>query len=160
VPALEHASTAPVSVSDPSAPFAVRFRRLFRELAAFGSVGAIAFVVDVGGFNLLRATVLPDQVLTAKIISVVVATAVAWIGHRQITFRGRRGHPLGREVVLFLISNAVGMGIATGSLAVSHYVLGFTSALADNISGNVIGVALGTIFRYLTYRYLVFRTPN
>ena len=51
------------------------------------------------------------------------------------------------------------MGIAVGCLAVSHYVLGFTSALADNISANGVGLVLGTAFRYVCYRYLVFAEP-
>jgi hypothetical protein len=39
---------------------------------------------------------------------------------------------------------------------VSHYALGFTSVLADNISGNVIGLGLGTLFRFTFYRLWVF----
>ena len=41
---------------------------------------------------------------------------------------------------------------------ISHDVLGLTSRLADNISANIIGLALGTIFRYLTYKRFVFTT--
>jgi len=40
---------------------------------------------------------------------------------------------------------------------VSHYLLGFRSALADNISGNVVGVLLGNVFRYFMYRFFVFK---
>lgn len=134
-------------------------RRLITELATFGGIGAVAFVVDAGGFNLLRATVLADHVITAKIIAVVAATTVAWIGNRYITYRSRAKDRVGREVLLFLAVNALGMGIATGCLAVSHYVLGFQSVVADNIAGNLVGVALGTIARLLFYRFLVFRTP-
>jgi putative flippase GtrA len=38
----------------------------------------------------------------------------------------------------------------------SHYVLGFTSLLADNIANNVIGLLLGTLFRFAFYRWWVF----
>ena len=41
-------------------------------------------------------------------------------------------------------------------MAISHYVLGFTSLLADNIAANVVGLVLGTAFRFLMYRYWVF----
>ncbi|MBI5161058.1 MAG: GtrA family protein [Micrococcales bacterium] len=132
---------------------------ILHELAAFGGVGAISFLVDAGGFNLLRLTVLPDSPITAKVISVSVAIAVAWVGNRYLTFRTRRKDGVGREATLFLATNLAGLGIAAGCLAVSHYVLGFTSPLADNISGNVIGVGLGTLFRFLAYRLLVFRNP-
>ncbi|MHA7280916.1 hypothetical protein ACX80H_14345 [Arthrobacter sp. MDT2-2] len=39
----------------------------------------------------------------------------------------------------------------------SHYVLGLTSPLANNISANVVGVLLGNVFRYVAYRFFVFR---
>jgi putative flippase GtrA len=39
---------------------------------------------------------------------------------------------------------------------VSHYALGFTSLIADNIANNVIGLALGMIFRFALYRWWVF----
>jgi len=130
------------------------------QLATFGGVGLIAFIVDVGGYNLLRATIMPDQVIWAKVVSVAVATGVAWLGHRYVTFRTTRRPSAAKELLLFLLANGGGLLIASGCLFLSHYVLGFTSALADNISGNVVGLILGTLFRYFTYRFLVFRTPQ
>jgi hypothetical protein len=43
-----------------------------------------------------------------------------------------------------------------GCLWISHYLLGLDSALADNISANVIGLGLGTLFRFWSYRRWVF----
>lgn len=129
------------------------------ELFRFGSVGALAYVVDVGVFNLLRfgpGELLGHKPLTAKVISVVVATLVAWVGNRYWAFADRRTAGRGRELALFAAVNVVGMGIAVTCLAVSHYVLGLTSALADNISANVVGLVLGAVFRYLAYRRVVF----
>ena len=57
---------------------------------------------------------------------------------------------------MFFGLNGVAMLIAVGCLWFSHYVLGFTSALADNISANVIGLGLGTLFRFWSYRKWVF----
>ena len=48
-----------------------RVEHLIHELAKFGIVGAIAFVVDVGTFNLLRNGAMDDRPLTAKVISTV-----------------------------------------------------------------------------------------
>ena len=39
---------------------------------------------------------------------------------------------------------------------ISHYLLGLDSALADNISANVVGLVLGTLFRFWSYRKWVF----
>lgn len=127
------------------------------QLAHFGLVGGLAFVVDLGIYNLLRATVLDDKPIGAKVISVAVATIVAWIGNRHLTFRKERGRPVLREGVLFAVMNVIGLAIAAACLFVSHYLLGFTSQLADNIAGNGIGLVLGTSFRFLAYRFLVFR---
>ena len=132
------------------------------ELLRFGSVGAIAYLVDVGLFNLLRfgpGDVLGHKPLTAKVISVTVATIVAWLGNRYWTFADRRAMGVGREVVMFAVVNVAGMGIAVGCLAFSHYLLDLTSPLADNISANVVGLALGTTFRYFAYRHVVFGSP-
>jgi putative flippase GtrA len=133
-----------------------RIDHLVHELLKFGLVGAVAFVVDVGGFNLLRYSVLEHKPLTAKTISVVAATLVAYLGNRHWTFRHRGRHGIGRESLLFFVLNGVGLLIALACLAFSHYVLGLTSPLADNIAANVIGLGLGTIFRFWSYRTFVF----
>jgi putative flippase GtrA len=134
-----------------------RWRTTIASLASFGGVGAIAFVVDVGVYNLVRSTVLEDSPIWSKVVSVAVATVVAWLGNRFLTFRNvRRGNVI-REAVLFAVMNVGGLLIAAACLFVSHYVLGFTSQVADNIAGNGVGLVLGTAFRYVGYRFVVFR---
>ena len=136
-----------------------RVEHLIHELAKFGVVGAIAFVVDVGVFNVLRNGALEDKPLTAKVISTVLATTVAFAGNRQWTFKHRERTNVRREYLLFFGLNAVALVIALGCLGISHYLLGFTSPLADNISANVVGMALGTMFRFWSYRRFVFTAP-
>lgn len=149
----------PDTVPSPSRGRRQSFSAWLTELAKFGAIGAIAYVIDTGGFNLLvygPGHMLAEHPVTAKIISACVATLFAWVGNRYWTFAGaRRSTPL-RELVMFLLVNAGGIIIAAASLWISRYVLGYTSQLADNIAGNIIGVGLGTIFRYLCYRYIVF----
>jgi len=131
-----------------------RLSHLVRELMKFGVVGGVAFIVDVGLFNLvLHAT---EKPLTSKTISTVVATTVAYAGNRLWTFRRRAHTGVRREYVLFFLLNGVGLAIALACLAISHYLLDLTSRLADNIAANVIGLGLGTIFRFWSYRRWVF----
>lgn len=131
-----------------------------REVGAFGIVGLVGYATDVAVFNLLRYAgdpgLLEDKPLTAKVLSVAVAMCVTYLGNRQWTWRGRSRHSAHREVALFVLMNGIGMLIAVGCLAFSHYVLGFHSALADNISANVVGLGLGTLFRFWAYRTFVF----
>lgn len=144
-----------------------RVRSLRGEVGRFLLVGGLGFVVDVGLFNLLRFNmgfgdgegVLFDKPVTAKIISVVAATMVTYAGNRSWTWRDRQRSGVLREYGLFFVLNAIGMAIAVLPLAISHYVLGLTSPLADNIAANVVGLALGTTFRFFAYRRWVFRAP-
>ena len=135
-------------------------RRLGAEVAKFGTVGAVAFVIDVGLFNILRAGVLSDSPLTAKTISVIVATTFAFLANRHWTYRDRARTGYGRETALFFATNAAALLISWGCLAFTHYLLGLDSQLADNISGNVIAVGLGTMFRFWVYRTWVFPTEE
>jgi putative flippase GtrA len=135
-------------------------RRLGAEVAKFGTVGAVAFIIDVGLFNILRAGVLSDSPLTAKTISVVVATTFAFLANRHWTYGDRARTGYGRETALFFATNAVALLISWACLAFTHYLLGLDSQLADNISGNVIAVGLGTLFRFWAYRTWVFPTEE
>lgn len=137
-------------------------RALFGQFVRFGVVGLVGVVVDVGIFNLLRLTVLAPELIhegpvIAKIISTSIAIITNWIGNRYWTFGSmRRSHVL-REGLEFALVSVGGMGIALLCLWVSHYLLGFTSALADNIATNIVGLGLGTAFRFTFYRIWVFR---
>jgi putative flippase GtrA len=133
--------------------------RLANEFAKFGLVGLFALIIDLGLFNALAfagSGPLGNQPLTAKTVSVVVATTASYAANRHWTWRDRPvGNPR-REVAAFAIVNVFAMGIALGCLYVSHYLMGFTSAVDDNLSANVLGLALGMVFRFWAYRTFVF----
>ena len=135
----------------------VRLGTLVQELMKFGLVGGFAFLVDLGLFNLLLH--MTDKPLTSKTVSMVVATTISYAGNRHWTWRTRSRSGLRREYTLFLLLNGIGLLIALTCLAVSHYVLEFTSALADNVAANVVGLVLGTTFRFWSYRRFVFLLP-
>lgn len=138
-------------------------RRLFRQLVRYGLVGLCGLVVDLAVFNALRLTVFsPDDVaagpLLAKLASSLVSIVVVWLGNRLWTF-GETRRPRAeavREALEFFAVALGGMGIGLLCLFVSHYVLGYTSPLADNVSSNVVGLALGTAFRFTLYKFWVF----
>ncbi len=134
---------------------------LVTQLARFGAVGIVGLIIDVALFNLLRVTVFDPEVIAegpiiAKTISTSVAIVVNWVGSRYWSFRLEHRRPAGREVVEFALVSIGGLLIAVACLAISRYVFGFTSLLADNIASNVIGLALGSAFRFALYRSWVF----
>ena len=92
----------------------------------------------------------------AKVISTTLAIIVNWIGNRYWTFGNERRPQVWREGIEFGLVSVGGMLIGLLCLWISHYLLGYTSLLADNISSNVIGLALGTAFRFVFYRLWVF----
>lgn len=138
---------------------------LLTQLARFGIVGGMGFVVDVAVFNLLRAYTpfgWEGWPVAAKAISTMLAIAVNWIGNRTWTFREHRRSDTGREAAEFLIASLIGGGVSLLCLVISRDVLGLTSALDDNVSANVVGLLLGSGVRFCAYRWWVFgerRTP-
>jgi putative flippase GtrA len=131
------------------------------QLAKFALVGGVGFVVDVGVFNLLRFTVLDPSVihagpLIAKTISTILAIGANWLGNRYWTFGPHRSTRSAAEAMEFLAVSILGMLVGLACLWVSHYMLGLTSPLADNISTNVIGLLLGSIVRFALYRHWVY----
>jgi putative flippase GtrA len=93
----------------------------------------------------------------ASLLCGAVSILVAWAGNRYWTFASSRAERKLRELALFVLVNIGGILISTGCLYVSRWILGLDSPLADNLSRNIIGIGLGTIFRYLCYKLIVFR---
>jgi putative flippase GtrA len=129
-----------------------------REVGTFLAVGGVGYITDVIAFNWLRDQPLlgGHDPIGAKIAAVAVAMVVTYLGNRLLTWRNIPSTNRRREVSLFAVFNLVGLLISVATLDISHNLLGLTSRLADNISGNVIGVGLGTAFRYWAYRRFVF----
>ena len=135
---------------------------LYREMIKFGIVGAVAFVVDLGLFNILRNTVLSgygngplSRAVVATIVSAAVATCVAWVGNRAWTFRHRRNRPAHHEALLFALTNGVALLIQAVCVGISHHFLGQESLVAENLA-KLVGIGLGTLFRFWSYRRFVF----
>ena len=135
-------------------------RRFRVEVSKFGIIGLAAFIVDFGVFNLLLHGgdgILEDHPVTANIISGVTATFVAYFGNRYWTFRYRARSSFRREYFLFFVLNAVALAIASICVATASYVFHQDSALAVNIAKFGVGLPLGTIFRFWSYRKWVFK---
>jgi putative flippase GtrA len=135
-----------------------RFSSLFRELAKFGTVGAGAFVIDFGGTNLMRYGVHLGP-LTSKVIATVVAATLAYVANRYWTWRHREQTGLAREYFLFFVLNGVGLLISLLIIVFVEYTLQMRDPLSYNVS-LIFGTALGTLFRFWSYKKWVFLPPG
>ncbi len=134
-----------------------RVRDLGPELAKFGVVGATGSVVDLGGSALLYGTFHLGPI-TSKAIALSAACVVTYLGSRFWTFRHRENQAVHRELILFIVLNAIGLAIAEVVIGTTAYAFGAKDQIAYN-AASVIGTGLGTIFRFWAYRKWVFLAP-
>ncbi len=130
------------------------WRLLGKELGAFGAVGGVAFVIDVGLFQLFYAS-LGLGAVTAKLLATLASMTVAFLGHRFWSFSHRARTGLSREYVRFAAINAATLLLGLAIVAFVRYPLQQESALVLQ-AANVASIAVGTVVRYLCYRAWVF----
>jgi putative flippase GtrA len=139
--------------------FYARVQHLVHELAKFGVVGGLAFLIDFALFNALHFG-LDIGVLTSRTLSTIVAATFAYFGNRHWSFKHRAFTGVRREYVVFICITAVGLAIQLAVLGVARYVLDIRGVIALNLIGFGLGTALATIFRYLAYKRWVFMSPE
>jgi putative flippase GtrA len=138
-----------------------RRRAFVMQVLKFCAVGGVGVVLNLIVFNVLLATVFSAKnvhhgPLYATVVATVVAIAANWVGNRFWAFSAQRQKNTLREGIEFFLVSLAALGIPLLCVWVSHYVLGFTSVLADNIANNVVGLALGTLFRFALYKFWVY----
>jgi len=132
-----------------------RVEHLVHEVAKFGIVGGISYVVTVlvdEAYLLIQ----PDDRLTAYIVANVAATVVAYLGNRYWTYRDRESTGSVREMGLFAAINGVSIAIQAGVVALTFYVLHMTSKVENVFSEFVLAMAIGMAFRFWCYRTFIF----
>lgn len=135
-----------------------RFRHVINEGAKFLIVGGVGIAVTNLVFILLHGP-LGLGPLTSVTIATVVATVVTFLGNRHWSFRHREGAGTAKEGLTFLILNGVGLLIQYAVLGFSNYALGFTTKLENVIALN-LGIGIGTLFRFWSYRKWVWVPPE
>ncbi|MEF3111932.1 GtrA family protein [Streptomyces chrestomyceticus] len=134
-----------------------RLRRLIGELAKFGTVGGLGVLVNLGAFNICRA-VTGLAVVRCSIIATVVAIAFNYAGLRYFTYRDRERGSRTRELLLFAAFSAVGLVIENGVLYVATYAFDLNGPIQNNF-WKFLGIGTATLFRFWTYRSVVFKLP-
>jgi putative flippase GtrA len=140
------------------ADFYRRFRHIIHEGGKFLIVGGIGIGVTNLVFIPLHGP-LGLGPLTSVTIATVVATIVTFLGNRHWSFRHREGAGTAKEGATFFMLNGVGLLIQYTVLGFSNYALGLTTKLENVIALN-LGIALGTLFRFWSYRKWVWVPPE
>jgi putative flippase GtrA len=131
-----------------------RFQVLIHEVAKFGIVGSLAFVLTLILVNVFHSGAGLGPIAAATLAN-VLATVFAFVGNKFWAFRHRKGSHWGRETLLFFFFNGIGILITDGVVALVHYGLGLTDNFSYNVA-NIIGIGLATLFRLYCYRRWVF----
>lgn len=142
-----------------------RWQRVLSEGAKFLTVGGVATVVSLVIFNGLVHGYLGgpgpmhQQPLLAFVIANTVGMVVSYRGSRSWAFRHREAvGPVGGRLAFFAI-NLASMAIPLACLAFTRYALGRSDPVADNLAANVVGLGLGTMFRFWALRRFIFLSP-
>jgi putative flippase GtrA len=135
-----------------------RFRQQIHEGAKFGIVGLIGVVVVIAGADLLHFNFGLGK-YTSLTIATVAATIVTFLGNRYWSFRHRQGGGARNETIMFFVLNAVGLLIQYACLGLVTDVAGLSSRFWYS-AANLLGIGLGTLFRFWSYRKWVWVSPE
>lgn len=145
---------------------ATQARSILGEVVRFLSVGGLATVVSLVGFNglvhglFIGTAPLEHHPIPAFVLVNAIAGVVAYVGMRMWTFQHREARDTTTGIVRFFTLGALTMAIPVVCLWVSRNVLGLNSPVADNLSANVVGLSLGAAARFWVFRTYVFDGPE
>lgn len=136
------------------------------EAGRFMAVGAVSTAIAVLLYNWLAYepyhlwSPLHRHITTAYIVSHGVGMLVSYELSRRWTFKQRADRKPGEGFVSYAIINIITMvTIPVGCLWFSRHVLGLQNGLADNLSGNVVGLLISQVARFYLFRRFVFHRP-
>ncbi len=138
-------------------------RRLAGEIWRYLAVGTGATIVAVllfnllvHGFNIADFAPLGGHPILGYVIANLVGAVVSYRGTRMWAFRDRDTHHADGGRTAFVVISLATMAIPMACLWVSRNALGLDDPLSDNISANLIGLALGNAARFVLTRQYVF----
>ena len=132
-------------------------RHLWHEVAKFGVIGAVGFLVTEVGFNLLHFTE-GLGLFTSNALATGVAAVVTFVGNKYWTFAKRGNHSTAKETLIFFALNGVGALIQYGCTWIAKNAFGAGDKYMLNVAF-LIGIGIATLFRFWSYRRWVWGAP-
>ena len=142
-----------------------RLRRITGEAAKFSAVNVVATLVAIVLFNLLvhgiagvgRPGPLNGWPVTAWFLTNCVGMAISFYGSSRYAFKHRQAAGPAGGALTYVAINLASFVIPMGCLWVTRNVMHWDSAIADNVSANVVGAFIGMLVRFWAFRRFVFK---
>jgi putative flippase GtrA len=143
-----------------------RVVRLRAELGKYAAVSGVATLVALILFNLLvhgfgidSSAPLSGQPYLAYVLAHSVGMVISFHGSRNWAFRHRPPSHADGGWTAYAAINVATMVLPVACLWVSRHLLGLDGPVADNVSANLVGAALGLAARFYLFRIFVFKRP-
>ena len=138
------------------------WQRFRQEAGRFLAVGFVATVVAlilfnflVHGFGAMDSAWFNERPELAYVLANGVGMVISFRGTKVWAFRDRRTNHVDGGVVAFVVINLATMLIPMTCLGISRG-LGLDDPISDNVSANVVGLALANAARFFLFREFVF----
>lgn len=139
-----------------------RRQRLVGEVLRFMAVGLISTGSAIVLFNLL-AFILPNplrgHVTTSYYLANGVGMVISYEMSRRWTFKHHTVENAGKSFISYAAINILSFTIPVGCMWVTRHGFGWTSPLADNLAGNVVGQLIAQVARFFLFKRFVFQRP-
>ena len=143
-----------------------RWQRFAAEVTRFLAVGLVATIVALVIFNMLvhgfvmsGFAPLNDNPELAYVLANGVGMLISYHGTKSWAFKHRQSRHADGGLAAFVVINLATMLIPITCLWISRNGFGLDDPISDNVSANVIGLALANGARFFLFRTLVFRRP-
>jgi putative flippase GtrA len=131
-------------------------RRTILRLIRSGAAGILATITDVGVLMALVSFAGMPKV-TAGIPSLILGSIVMFLGHKYFVFDARRVDTLGRETVLFVVVQVIGIALSTWVFKV---LLGLSPRFEPYyVLVRLVANNLVWLFYFFPLWHFVFRSP-
>jgi len=125
------------------------------RIMRFASVGAAAFILDMGLYNALL--VAEVGATRAKLLAGLLATIASWAASRHWTFTDRAKTNPVRQLAGYIGAGAIGLAITAGIVWIGTTLIsGNDSIITANLWAGV-GIAAATLWRWAAYNHILFK---
>ena len=127
------------------------------------AVGGISTASAVVLYNVFAYGIVPTPLDGHRTTSYYLANGVGMIisyeMSRRWTFKHHTVESVRKGFVSYAVINILSFTIPVGCMWVTRHGFGWTSPLADNLAGNVVGQLIAQVARFFLFKRFVFQRP-